>query len=81
MFASISIPLKLKGRHSVADVQSQTVQVLAGHTNYVTSLILRGEMLISGSYDETYALPILRITPAAPFPLAGETRMEAGADS
>lgn len=65
----------------MADVQSQTVQVLAGHTNYVTSLILRGEMLISGSYDETCALPILRITPAAPFALAGETRLEVGADS
>ncbi|WRT65681.1 uncharacterized protein IL334_002626 [Kwoniella shivajii] len=32
---------------------AQKVILLKGHTNYVTSLSLRGDTLISGSYDET----------------------------
>ncbi|RXK40396.1 hypothetical protein M231_02229 [Tremella mesenterica] len=32
---------------------AQNVLFLKGHTNYVTSLRLRGDVLISGSYDET----------------------------
>lgn len=36
-----------------AQDQAQRVLILAGHTNYVTSLKLRGDILISGSYDET----------------------------
>lgn len=31
----------------------QVVRFLHGHTGFVTSLILRGKRLISGSYDET----------------------------
>jgi pyrimidine and pyridine-specific 5'-nucleotidase len=31
----------------------QSVRFLAGHSNYVTTLLLRGSRLISGSYDET----------------------------
>lgn len=33
--------------------QVQSLVVLSGHTNYVTSLKLIGETLISGSYDDT----------------------------
>lgn len=33
--------------------QAQSLAVLGGHTNYVTSLKLRGETLISASYDDT----------------------------
>ncbi|KAH9849420.1 hypothetical protein C2E23DRAFT_888359 [Lenzites betulinus] len=32
---------------------SQSVRFLNGHTNYCTTLLLRGKRLISGSYDET----------------------------
>lgn len=31
----------------------QSVRFLNGHTNYCTTLLLRGKRLISGSYDET----------------------------
>ncbi|KAI0635102.1 hypothetical protein C8Q77DRAFT_1217037 [Trametes polyzona] len=31
----------------------QTIRFLNGHTNYCTTLLLRGKRLISGSYDET----------------------------
>ncbi|KAG6815934.1 hypothetical protein H0H87_010094 [Tephrocybe sp. NHM501043] len=31
----------------------QTLRLLAGHTNFCTTLLLRGKRLISGSYDET----------------------------
>ena len=31
----------------------QNVRFLTGHTNYCTSLLLKGKRLISGSYDET----------------------------
>ena len=33
--------------------QSQSVTTLIGHSNYVTSLKMRRDVLISGSYDET----------------------------
>ncbi|RDX41621.1 hypothetical protein OH76DRAFT_1489321 [Lentinus brumalis] len=36
-------------RHGLA----QSVRFLNGHTNYCTTLLLRGKRLISGSYDET----------------------------
>ncbi|KAI0826683.1 hypothetical protein BC628DRAFT_1410262 [Trametes gibbosa] len=32
---------------------SQSIRFLNGHTNYCTTLLLRGKRLISGSYDET----------------------------
>ena len=32
---------------------AQSVRFLNGHTNYCTTLLLRGKRLISGSYDET----------------------------
>jgi len=31
----------------------QNIRFLTGHTNYCTSLLLKGKRLISGSYDET----------------------------
>ena len=31
----------------------QSLRFLNGHTNFCTSLLLRGKRLISGSYDET----------------------------
>jgi pyrimidine and pyridine-specific 5'-nucleotidase len=31
----------------------QTMRFLHGHTNFCTTLLLRGKRLISGSYDET----------------------------
>jgi pyrimidine and pyridine-specific 5'-nucleotidase len=31
----------------------QSIRFLPGHSNYVTTLLLRGKKLISGSYDET----------------------------
>ncbi|THG96759.1 hypothetical protein EW026_g5133 [Hermanssonia centrifuga] len=31
----------------------QSIRLLSGHTNYCTTLLLRGKRLISGSYDET----------------------------
>nr|XP_018264697.1 uncharacterized protein I303_02874 [Kwoniella dejecticola CBS 10117]OBR86855.1 hypothetical protein I303_02874 [Kwoniella dejecticola CBS 10117] len=47
---------------------AQKVFLLQGHTNYVTSLRLRGDVLISGSYDETIRLwhlpALLTLTPA-----------------
>ncbi|WVQ96144.1 hypothetical protein IAU59_003247 [Kwoniella sp. CBS 9459] len=53
---------------------AQKVFMLKGHTNYVTSLRLRGEVLISGSYDETIRIwhlpPLLTLTPSSvPQPL------------
>ncbi|WWC87868.1 uncharacterized protein L201_002766 [Kwoniella dendrophila CBS 6074] len=53
---------------------TQTVFLLKGHTNYVTSLRLRGDVLISGSYDETIRMwhlpPLLTLAPKSiPQPL------------
>ncbi|OCF37122.1 hypothetical protein I316_01027 [Kwoniella heveanensis BCC8398] len=53
---------------------AQKVFMLKGHTNYVTSLRLRGDVLISGSYDETIRIwhlpPLLTLTPSSvPQPL------------
>ncbi|WVW80126.1 hypothetical protein I302_102101 [Kwoniella bestiolae CBS 10118] len=53
---------------------AQKVFMLKGHTNYVTSLRLRGDVLISGSYDETIRMwhlpPLLTLTPSSiPQPL------------
>ncbi|OCF74968.1 hypothetical protein I204_03815 [Kwoniella mangroviensis CBS 8886] len=53
---------------------AQKVFLLKGHTNYVTSLRLRGDVLISGSYDETIRIwhlpPLLTLTPSSiPQPL------------
>lgn len=42
--------------------QVQSLVVLSGHKNYVTSLHLAGETLISGSYDDTYAANLLIIS-------------------
>ncbi|WVF68610.1 hypothetical protein IAT40_003380 [Kwoniella sp. CBS 6097] len=53
---------------------AQKVFMLKGHTNYVTSLRLRGDVLISGSYDETIRIwhlpPLLTLIPSSvPHPL------------
>ncbi|WVQ83632.1 hypothetical protein IAT38_005773 [Cryptococcus sp. DSM 104549] len=52
---------------------AQKVFRLKGHTNYVTSLRLRGDVLISGSYDETIRLwhlpPLQTLSPQTPSPL------------
>ncbi|KAL7419628.1 E1 ubiquitin-activating protein [Cryptotrichosporon argae] len=48
---------------------AQTVTLLSGHTNYVTSLKLRADVLISGSYDETIRIWHIPRLAAPPPPL------------
>ena len=36
-----------------ANALPQSIRFLSGHTNFCTTLLLRGKRLISGSYDET----------------------------
>ncbi|KAG6836951.1 hypothetical protein H0H93_000591 [Arthromyces matolae] len=39
--------------HNFTHALPQSIRFLQGHTGFVTSLLLRGKRLISGSYDET----------------------------
>lgn len=38
---------------NLANALPQSILFLNGHTNFVTTLILKGRRLVSGSYDET----------------------------
>ncbi|KZT25821.1 hypothetical protein NEOLEDRAFT_1132791 [Neolentinus lepideus HHB14362 ss-1] len=49
-------PLYRSLHHRESNFQNalpQSIRFLTGHTNYCTTLLLRGKRLISGSYDET----------------------------